>query len=78
MKTAVAFQDLGIAARHSSGIVVKFNRHERVLTLRKTSGAEESFHLEPKTVAETPYGAMEGLELDAKDGRPSASDSIHC
>ncbi len=68
-QTAVAFQDLGTGPFEDvSGIVVKFDRHERVLTLRKTSGTEESFHLEPKTVAETPYGAMEGLELDAKDG----------
>ena len=69
VQTAVAFQDLGTGLfEDTSGTVVKFNRHERVLTLRKTSGAEESFQLEPKTVAETPYGAIEGLKLDAKDG----------
>ena len=69
VQTAVAFQDLGTGPfEDSSGRVVKFDRHERVLTLKKTSGAEESFRLDPKTVAETPYGAMEGLELDANDG----------
>ena len=69
VQTAIAFQDLGTGPfEDSSGTVVKFDRHGRVLTLKKTSGAEESFHLDPKTVAETPYGAMEGLELDAKDG----------
>jgi hypothetical protein len=69
VQTAVAFQDLGTGPfEDSSGTVVKFDRHERVLTLKKASGAEVSFHLDPKTVAETPYGAMEGLELDAKDG----------
>ena len=50
--------------RHSRQI----DSRERVLTLKNNSGVEESFHLDPKTVAETPYGAMEGLELEAKDG----------
>lgn len=69
MQTAVALQDLGTGPfQDSSGTVVKFDRHERVLTLKNNSGVEESFHLDPKTVAETPYGVMEGLELDAKDG----------
>ena len=73
VQTAIAFQDLGTGPfEDSSGTVVKFDRHGRVLTLKKTSGAEESFHLDPKTVAETPYGAMEGLELDAKEG-----DQLH-
>jgi hypothetical protein len=68
-QTAVAFQDLGTGPfEDSSGKVVKFDRRERVLTLMKTSGAEESFHLDPKAVAETPFGAMPGSELDAKDG----------
>ena len=68
-RTAVALEDLGTGPfEETSGTVVKFDRHERVLTLRSNSGVEESFHLDPKTVAETPYGAMEGLELEAKDG----------
>jgi hypothetical protein len=68
-RTAVALEDLGTGPfEETSGTVVKFDRHERVLTLRSNSGVEESFHLDPKTVAETPYGAMEGSELEAKDG----------
>lgn len=68
-QAAVALEDLGTGPfKESSGTVVKFDRHERVLTLKNDSGVEESFHLNPKTVAETPYGAVEGLELDAKDG----------
>jgi hypothetical protein len=62
-------EDLGTGPfKESSGTVVKFDRHERVLTLKNDSGVEESFHLNPQTVAETPSGAVEGLELDAKDG----------
>jgi hypothetical protein len=69
LQTAVAFQDLGPGPfEESNGTVVRFDKHTRVLTLKKKSGSEESFHLSQKTVAETPYGAVEALELDAKDG----------
>ena len=68
-QTAVALQDLGAGLfEERSGTVVKFDRHERELTLKNDSGVEETFHLNPKTVAETPYGAAEGLELDSKVG----------
>lgn len=69
LQTAVALQDLGAGPfEESSGTVVKFDRHERVLTLKNSSGGDQSFHLSEKTVAETPYGAVEGLELNVKDG----------
>ncbi len=69
LQTAVALQELGTGPfEESSGTVVKFDRHERVLTLKNGSKGEESFELSQKTVAETPYGAVEGLELNAKDG----------
>lgn len=68
-QTAVALRDLGAGPfEEIGGTVVKFDKRERVLTLRNNSGTEESFHLELKTVAETPYGATQGLELDAKSG----------
>jgi len=67
--TTVALQDLGTGPfEERNGTVVRFDRHERVLTLRNASGVEETFHLTPKTVAETAYGAAEGLDLDSKDG----------
>lgn len=69
VQTAVALKDLGTGPfKELSGTVVKFDRRERLLTLKNNLGLEQSFHLDPKTVAETPYGAVEGLELDAKDG----------
>ena len=69
VQTAVALKDLGTGPfKETGGTVIKFDRRERLLTLKNNLGIEESFHLDPKTVAETPYGAMEGLELDAKDG----------
>lgn len=68
-QTAIALEDLGAGPLRSvEGAVIKFDRGNRVLTLRNNSGIEESFHLEPKTVAETPYGAVAGLGLGAKDG----------
>ena len=69
VRTAVALQDLGSGPfENSSGTVIKFHRNEHVLTLKNKSGVEESFHISPKTVAETPLGAVEGNELDLKDG----------
>jgi hypothetical protein len=69
VQTAVALQELGAGPfEERSGTVVKFDRHERALTLKNNSGVEETFHLNPTTVAETRYGAAEGLELDSKDG----------
>jgi len=69
LQTAVALQDLGAGPfEESSGTVVKFDRHEHVLILKNDSEGERSFDLTDKTVAETPYGAEEGLELNAKDG----------
>ena len=68
-QTAVAVQDLGTGPfKEVSGNVVKFDRRERLLTVKSSLGVEESFHLDPKTVADTPFGVIEGLELDAKDG----------
>ena len=70
LQTAVALQDLGPGPfEESNGTVVRFRQIcACVLTLKKKSGGEESSHLSQKTVAETPYGAVEALELDAKDG----------
>jgi outer membrane lipoprotein-sorting protein len=69
VRTAVALQDLGSGPfEKSSGTVTKFHRNEHVLTLKNKSGVEETFHLSPKTVAETAMGAVEGYELDLENG----------
>jgi hypothetical protein len=81
-QTAVALQDLGAGPFEDiGGTVAKFDQHEHVLTLKTDSGADETFHIVTKTVAETPYGAIEGLELDVKDGdqlrvTPSSANGI--
>ena len=69
VRTAVALQDPGTGPFETTiGTVVKFNRKEHVLTLMNKLGVEETFHLNPKTVAETAMGAVEGYELDLQVG----------
>ena len=69
VRTAVALQDLGTGPFETTiGTVVKFNRNEHVMTLKNKSGVEVTFHLNPKTVAETAMGAVEGYELDLRVG----------
>ena len=67
--TAVALQDLGTGPfEKSDGTVVKFHRNEHRLTLKSKSGVELSFHISPKTVADTAMGVVEGYELELEDG----------
>jgi hypothetical protein len=69
VRTAVALHDLGDGSMvRSSGTVVKLNRKERLLTIKNSSGVEESFHLDPKTVADTATGVMEGFKFDLSKG----------
>lgn len=68
-RTAVALQDLGGGPlKKISGSVYKFSRHDHLLTIKDTSGASESFHVEPKTVAETAVGVVEGGRFDPEKG----------
>jgi hypothetical protein len=68
-RTAVALQDLGGGPlKKISGSVTKFNRHEHLLTIKDSAGASESFRIDPKTVAETPVGAVEGERFDPEKG----------
>jgi hypothetical protein len=69
LRTAVALHDLGAAAIDgSSGTVLKFSRHDHLLTIKNAAGAEESFHLDPKTVADTANGVTEGYKFDFSKG----------
>jgi hypothetical protein len=68
-RTAVALQDLGGGPlKKISGSVTKFNRHEHLLTITDAAGVSESFHIDPKTVAETAVGAVEGEKFDPGKG----------
>ena len=69
VRTAVALHDLGDGTMEkSTGTVVKLNRHEHSLTIKNSEGAELSYRLDPKTVADTANGVMEGFKFDLSKG----------
>jgi hypothetical protein len=69
VRTIVALRDLGSGPiEKTSGTVVKLNRHDHLLTIKNGAGAEESFHLDPKTVVDTMTGVLEDLKFDFSRG----------
>ena len=40
--------------------MVKFDKHQRLMTVESTPGGVQSFHIDAKTVVETSVGAVEG------------------
>ncbi len=69
VRTVVALRDLGPGPiTKSNGTVEKFNRHEHLLLLKDSTGATESFRIDPKTVVEGAAGAMEGDRYDPRKG----------
>jgi len=71
VRTAVAVRALGDAPLNTAnGTVVKLNRHDRQLTIKTSTGTEESFRLDPKTVGDTENGVAQGLKFDFNKGNP--------
>jgi hypothetical protein len=69
VRTVVALHDLGDGSvQKSSGTVVKLNRRDRTLTIKNEAGTELSFHLDPKTVADTATGVTQGFKYDLSKG----------
>ena len=69
VRTAVSLQNLGTGPfTKSSGTVVKFDRHKHLLTIKSGSGANETFQIGPKTIAETSSGAVEGEQFEPRKG----------
>jgi hypothetical protein len=69
VRTVIALRDLGTGPLEKSvGTVVKFNRHDHLLTIRNSTGGEVLFHLDPKTVADTPDGVSQGFKFDLTKG----------
>jgi hypothetical protein len=69
LRTVVALRDLGAGqVAVATGTVVKLNRKEHTLTLKKTGGDEATFHLDAKTVVTTPDGVMEDFKYDLNKG----------
>ena len=48
--------------------MVKVNRHDHSDVIKNGAGADESFHIDPKTVADTTTGVVEGFKLDFDKG----------
>lgn len=69
VRTAVAVRDLGsVPVKLISGKVIKCDRHDHLLTIHNDSGAEVTFHLDPKTVGDTETGVEEGFHFDFDKG----------
>jgi hypothetical protein len=69
IRTAVAVHDLGaVTVEKINGTVIKLNRHEHSLTIKNSSGAEQSFHLDAKTVGDTATGVAEDMKYDFNKG----------
>jgi len=69
VRTAVALHDLGKGpVEKKTGAVVKFNKHDRLLTLKNSEGTEESIHIDSKTVADTSIGVATNFKFDYAKG----------
>ena len=66
----MALRDLGGGPlKKISGSVYKFDKHQHLLTIKDAAGGtSESFHIDPKTVAETAVGAVEGARFNPEKG----------
>ena len=73
VRTVVALRTLGDGPFvSSSGTVVKVNRHDHLITIKNGKGADESFRIDPKTVADTTTGVVLGYKHDFDKG-----DTVH-
>jgi hypothetical protein len=69
LKTAVALQGLPPGPlKRTIGTVVKFDKHQRLMTVESTPGGVQSFHIGPTTAVETAVGAVEGRKFDPQKG----------
>jgi hypothetical protein len=69
LRTIVSLRDLGAGPfTNTSGAIVKFNKHDHLLTIKNAEGAEETLHLDPKTVADTATGVAQNYKFDFSKG----------
>lgn len=69
IRTIIAVHDLGSGPlEKASGTVIKFSRKERLLTIKTAAGAEATFRVDPKTVADTTTGVTEDFKFDFSKG----------
>ena len=69
VRTLVALHDLGTGPFVKSiGRVVKFDRHEHLLTIQNSKGGQETFAIDAKTVADTETGVVTNYKFDYSKG----------
>jgi hypothetical protein len=65
VRILVALHDLGDGPVESHvGTFVKMDRHDHLLTIKNSAGTEETFTIDPKTVADTAKGVSVGFKFD--------------
>jgi hypothetical protein len=68
-RTVVALHDLGTGPLlKSSGTVVKFNKHDHLLTITNGTGGEETYRTDAKTVGDTENGVATNNKFDFAKG----------
>jgi hypothetical protein len=68
-RTAVALKALGNGPFSSAeGTVMKYDGHSHSMTVQDKSGALQTFKIDPKTVAESELGAIDGTKFHADKG----------
>lgn len=68
-RTAVALKSLGKGPFTAiAGTVTDYDAHTHSITVKDDSGASQTFHIVPDTVAETYMGVVEGSKFDAHKG----------
>ena len=69
VRTAVAVQNLGNThLLNTEGTVTRFDKHRRALTIRTTAGAVQNFQVDPKAVADTSAGVVDGQRFEPVRG----------
>jgi hypothetical protein len=68
-QTVVALKDLGTGPfEKTTGSLVKFDKHSRLLTIKTDSGTTESFLVGPETIGDSDQGTVPGDQLDLSRG----------
>ncbi len=68
-RTVVAVEDLGPGPLTSDlGTIVKLDKHAHQITIKGDAGAEKTFQIDAKTLADSSYGVMEGEKFSADKG----------
>jgi hypothetical protein len=69
IRTAVAVEDLGAAPLAKTvGTIVSVDKHAHEFTLKDSSGAEKTFHMDAKTVCDASMGVVDSKSFDIDKG----------